>query len=340
MLEKSTSTLNAGEHIRLRSDVRRVSRPGSVLLIRAQGNPLRVSATVDKIWPLLVDGVQVEDLVVHFERTFPAAGDVRIRVSNFAEQLRQSGFLEDSPGFTNKRKLRQPPTVDLDGLARRVAALLVQVPRPLAVLGMIVIVSASTVGSALVLIRPGHPRFIDMVRSFSWAGLAFVLLFLMPLHEIGHAVACRLAGVRAGKLTVGSGAFGFPRLFLLTPDVLLLTERRRRLLVTCGGAICEIVVTGITAWALLIPGFLVPFRQIITFVFLFCILSLIAGTNPVHESDGSHVLEIFLNDDALRCVALQGRPSRFTSLRNVRIYRAACIAHVLLSLMLLWYLVS
>ena len=95
----------------------------------------------------------------------------------------------------------------------------------------------------------------------------------------------------------------------------------------------DLSVAGVAALASLHPAPAVaePAR----FLFLASLLTAVAGTTPLQEGDGSHMLEALLDDELARHSALSRRRSPLSSARSVALYRAAAATHLLLSGVLL-----
>ena len=334
MREQVLDSQEAGDVICLCQGVERVSRPGYLLLVSPHGNAMRVSSTVEQYWQLLETGVRLEALIGHMQSRYP--GDLTAqRVKEFVGKLRACGLLED---FAEKSVTIDRWAIDLDQPARIVAKVLGWIPAAVVGTCCLAVAITSLTLFAQTLVSRAHPHFMDMARQFSWVGLAICLLLLVPLHEFAHSVACRLVGVRAGKMVLDRGALGLPRVFLRTPAVALLQNRWKRVLVACSGLFIELSVGGLAAWGMLHNWGGAILHRAEVFVFLYCLMCLTTGTSPIQESDGSHALEALFSDDSLRVESLISKKSRFTKPGNVRTYRIICIIHVLLSITFLRFM--
>jgi putative peptide zinc metalloprotease protein len=315
--------------------VERVARREHLLLISPTGNAMRVSATVGQCWELLEKGVRLEALIDHLQSLYPADSTAQ-RVTDFVNNLRAGGLLEEVAAEKKPAPVDHW-AVDLDRPARIVAKALCWAPASVTVGGVAALIAALTACARVVALGT-RPHFADMARKFSWSGLAICLLALIPMHELAHAVACRLAGAPAGKAVLERGGLGLPRVFLRTPGAALVESRWKRALVACSGLLTETLAGGLAAWGLLTGCGGEEVHRAELFVFLYCLMCLSTGSSPIHESDGSHTLEALFNDDSLRVAALMGRKSRFTKARDIQAYRVICVAHMLLSLVFLRYM--
>jgi len=315
-----------GETIRLRSGVQRVKRAGSHhLLVPPDGPPVRVGAAIDDdLWGLLVKGARFDDIVVLLQEAHPGSREIRPKLSEFLQQLGRSGLLEGAlPAQRQPTPLvawEVPPLLQSSASPRgRLATIL-----PYG--GLIAMAVAGALGYCVLLAR-GARAWLSVPTLFN---LLVALTLLILLHELGHAVAAQLAGTRLGRIGIRRGFLPLP--FVETPDVYLINSRLKRFSIAAGGPVSDLVFGGAAAWALLGDETKSPLLSTIASVGLI-LFSL--GTSPLRQGDGSHMLEALLNDDLARKSALSTTPARLSRARDVALYRGACVAHVLLWLVIL-----
>lgn len=327
-----SGSLPPGGTFRLRPGVQRVRRrAGYVWLVSAEGTPLRASATVDDLWPLLTEGVRFDDLAARLRARYPRAHDIEPKLTAFLHRLRAAHLLEGDETTTGLR-----PKVlfkfDPDPLARTIALPVQCLPRAVTLTLLGVTVGAAVLGIGLVLVSPSGPRFIHLMTRFSALGLALATLIMVPLHELGHLLACRLMGQPAAEAGVRLDRYRLPRPYVVTPTVLLTDDRWVRFWVPCGGPLADLLVGGAVAWVILATGSTPSVTPALRFLLMATVVNVIVGTCPIPSGDGSHTLEALLGDEFARRSALSGRRSHFTSPHTVLYYRLACLAHLGLTL--------
>ena len=146
-------------------------------------------------------------------------------------------------------------------------------------------------------------RVVQSFRdSISFAGAARYLVVIVLLkigHELAHAYAAKLCGVRVRRFGVAF-VFLLPRLYTDLTDVWRVKDRRMRALVDGAGILSELVVGGLAAliWSDIQPG------AISTLCFHLFTVSLIGtlvvNANPFIGFDGYYVLMDLLGVDNLR----------------------------------------
>lgn len=314
------------DRVRLEPGVRRVRRSGALLLLAPGGNPVIVSPLVDEIWDLLVGGVTVDELAAALRGHRPHARDVSAKLDVFLGRLRRAGLLEGS-GY-RPSSARRGIELPIDPVASACATLLGRAPRPLLVTVIAGSAVASLDGFRRLLRRANHPRIRDLPEDLSVEGALIVVLVLAPLHELGHAVACRVAGVPAGPAGIRFSSVVVPRPYVRTSVAWGIEQKSRRWWIPAGGPLVDLLIGGCAAWALLLFDPPDAARSLARLVALYALIAINVGTSPIPVGDGSHLLEALLDDDFARNAALLRRPSRFVRPRSVRIYRLVCAAHI------------
>jgi hypothetical protein len=306
--------------VRLVAGVRRVRRPGCLLLLPPSGRPVVTSPLVDELWDALVSGTPVVDLVGAVQAGHPRARDVGPKLVAFLDVLWGAGLLEGSPGAAGRPlRVRLP----MDPLARYLADGMGRLPAPLRAWWLRGAVAAAGCGWAAALLGPRRLR-LSALRLSGVPTTVPAIALLVFLHELGHAVACRLVGVPSGPLCVPRGGV-LPRVH--TPAAWGVEDPLRRATVPAAGPLVDLLLGGCAAGVLAVRG---PDRRggpTAALVALYALVAVDVGTSPLPVGDGSHALEALLDDEFARAAALSGRRSRFTRPRSVLRYRLACLGH-------------
>jgi hypothetical protein len=295
-----------------------------------------VSPLVDEIWQVLVAGVQVSELESQLRERRPNARDIATKLTTFLNRLWMAGLLEGSAPCEAPRPRRIE--IPVDRLALAFASVLRRIPLPLLVGVILAFASAACCGLLLLLLSPGHPRMRELPEHLNVAGVLFILVALIPLHEIGHAVACRFFGFASGPAVISLGRFGIPRLFVATPYAWEIEQPGRRCWVPAGGPLVDLLAGGFASWGILAFDVPTAIKSVLWLVALYELIVLNVGTSPIPVGDGSHFLEALLGDEFARGAALFRRYHRFVRPRSTRIYRIVSIGHVLGSTVLMFLL--
>lgn len=318
-----------GERVRLRPGVRRVRRAGALLLLPPEGNPVMVSPLVDELWASLSRGVMVSDLAMELRTHRPRAGDIAPKLTAFLERLWTAGLLEGSvPAADTARPIVRIP---IDPVARAIAWPARLLPRGAGVVLTILAAAAALTGMGALFVSGRHPHLTQVVDHFTLAGAAAIVLVVIPLHELGHAIACRLTGVASGPLAVRLGKFGVPRPYVDTARAWGVADARYRAMIPIGGPLMDLWIGGAAAWLIVAidpPGVV---GSVAWLVSLYAVIAVNVGTSPIFTGDGSHFVEALLDDDFARGAALLRRPNPFVRPHSVAIYRAISVAHVVLT---------
>ncbi len=286
-----------------------------------------VSPLVDEIWDVLVAGAQVSELAASLGEHRPRARDVASKLTAFLSLLWQAGLLEGSGGGA-------PPSprgieIDIDPVARTCASLLRRIPGP--ILAALAAASAafSLWGLLLLLASPDHPRLRHLPAHLTVAGVLVIALGLIPLHELGHAVACRWAGVASGPAGIRFGRWWIPRPYVDTPLAWTIEPSTRRFWIPAGGPLVDLLAGGAASWLLVTSGPGGALGAVAWLVALYSLIAVDVGTSPIPVGDGSHLLEALLDDELARRAALGRGQHRFVRPHSVRIYRLVAAAHLL-----------
>lgn len=321
--------------IRLQPGVRCIARQsGQTFFISIDARPVHVSPIARELWPALVEGARFEQLVAHLRAVRPSAKDVEDRLASFLTTLANAGLLaheralDSSPLPQRARKQRRfvwrpspffaSPTGNLIAASRFL--------RYSTLFGLFAIFAAATISIARWL--PKAPPFsAQFIHHFSFLGLAATVLIAFPLHELGHALVARVFGVPV--VEVGIAGY-IPRPYVYTPQAF---ERSRgvRFAIAAAGPASDWLFAAMAA-VLSHAGI---GGDAARFVFATMLLFALTGTSPLHEGDGSHMLEAVVDDELARRAAILGRWSPLSNRRSISNYRLGALLHTAVSVVLI-----
>lgn len=328
--------------VRLVPGVQKHTLPGGGLVLFLPGRPpLRVSDTVEPVWQSLVEGISPAELTLRFTELYPRAKKTPERVGDFLSKLLDAGLVVMPDG--NMLKMSRASGTEIKVLSLEpVAALLskiaLRVPKMLfgAILSMAILYSFCAM--SVLLWSSSRPRISESLNLASLPGILFILLLSVPLHELGHVIACSIVGTRVGYLCIQPGFPGLIRPFVQTPEVFMLPSRWARLGIAVGGPISDLLLAGAAATLLLRENGVSNLTPAFHLWFLYSVITLNVGTSPLQDGDGSNILGSLLNDPFVSKTAILGHVSRFAKKENILIYRGVAFCHGLASLCFLWYI--
>lgn len=296
---------------------------GDVVLLRAPDGRGHVSVSPQEAAALIGEGPSVEidaDLLRH---------------------LHDHGLLVDSPAPLRRRMVVTSAGLELDCLARPVAAVAGPVTRLWksktlrALLGVLALVGAvATVATALSPAPQTSPRAAALV-------VGCLTLVTALFHEFGHAVVIAANGRRVGRLGVGL-YFGAPSIYVDSTDAHFL-PRGARIAQATAGVFGEMVLAGpVIAFALLlersIPGIARSFA-------LLTITHALVNLTPLLKLDGYWALTDLLDRPRLAedtQAALKDAFHRRPADRGLVLYGITCATFgavlVVVSLLTWWSL--
>lgn len=322
---------------RIRPGVARVQRPtGMVLVEPAEGRSVRVSTAAHDLVPLLVEGASFESLAQRLQERHPRAADVEAKLRRFLGQLDEAGLIGTSEPTRARRAMAPWVSFDADPLARRLAGPLLRLPAA-AGWAMLALLGAAALAAVAVLIaRGGLPHPMALFTQFSGLGLLLFIGAVVPLHELAHALACRLAGVPVGDAGLMLHGGLMPGPYVNTSGMYRVARPAPRFWVAAAGPVVDALGVGAAAaWLLADPG-----NAAATTLLLLCTVFVYLDTNPLAPSDGSRMLEALLGDELARRSALTRARARLSHFKTVAWYRIACSLHLQGSAALLvtWWL--
>lgn len=322
-----------GEHYALGDDIEVVRRSETLLLFaRGSGRTVRVSAGAVVLLPLLQVGATFEQLRGRLGELHPSAPDIDRTLRAFLRTLTDSGVLRGAAAvLAQSRGNRKFPLFSADGVARALAwPLRKLLPGHFGSAIAVVLALAAAAAVGVLAARGGLPGLRHLAEHLHWVGLLLFAVVVVPLHELAHAVACRLVGVAAGQAGVLLHAGIWPGPYVETNQSYLLTHRWQRFAIPAAGPFVDLVAAGTVAAVLAfgnVPPTWTPVLQTLLFV---CLLFVYFDTNPFTPSDGSHCLEALLEDELARRNALSlRRLAARPDLRAARRYRVWMAVHLI-----------
>jgi putative peptide zinc metalloprotease protein len=280
----------------LRADLRAVDLPGRrprtvVIIDELSGRFFRLPRAT---WDQLTSG-QAESSLLAVARS---CGWTRFRNRSVAKSWRWSSLLAI-----------QIPLGSADRIARLVAPFsgvcLSTAALPFWIVAMLV--AFVSVVSRIDSLAAGVTQLPSFVAGpGKWITLA-TLLFTKSLHEIGHAVVCRLLGAKPKSFGV-IFFFGIPCPYCDVTDSYRLTSRRDRIAVMSGGMYVELVLATIATFVWLLTYQVTTHPSTFSLaalnVVLLCSVSTILfNANPLMRYDGYFILSDLVDSVDLRADA-------------------------------------
>lgn len=325
---------------RLLPDVEVVRRSNTLMLVSSgSGAAVRISPAAEALLPLLEAGTSVDELQTALQEKHPQARDINSKLTVFLQPLVRSGLL--TVGNQSKRKRKGWPKLELfqpDPLAAVCAALLLKPPALVRRTLLAVLLLGSLAGIVQLILMHRFPSPHQIFDAVGIPGFFIFFLVVVPIHEAAHAIACRMAGIEVGAAGIILHGNLMPGPYIETTKAYRVQNRIARFWIPAAGPIINLLGTGIAAWLLI---WLDPHRveavEITQTVFFLCAVFVYLDTNPFGPSDGSHMVEALLEDELARRNAWSFRKLRdFDQYTAVR-YRWACVIHMLLAIVAMYF---
>ncbi|WP_152640520.1 site-2 protease family protein [Xanthomonas sp. MUS 060] len=327
----------------LAADVQVVRRRESLLLVAGRsGRTVRVSPAAVALIPSLQSGVSFTQLRAILAQGYPVAPDVDRKLHDFLQSLSQSGVLQDATVLPPRprRRLRFP-LLPTDPVARWIAWPLIALLPSWTRIALALTMALAAIAAIGVLACSGElPRLRAMIEHLHWAGVALFVLCVVPLHELSHAVACRIVGISPGKAGIMLHAGAIPGPYVETHQTYLLVSRWKRFVVPAAGPFVNLVAAGVVAGLLILPLRDSVWVPVLHTLLMACLLFVFFDTCLLTSSDGSHCAEALFDDEWARRNAL--RPLAMTmadGLDAARRYRLCAALHLAVSTVLFaWWI--
>ncbi len=317
-------------HIALRREVLIVHRAEHTILFRARGfRAVRVGSTASLLLPPLRQGTQWSEMHRLLQERYPDEPDVALELDRFLRRLEAANLLSSAEGeLAPPDRWRRLELLDLDPLAKSLARGLAVIPRRLVNLVPITLTFLALVAVMIALPRVTGLGYRGMVIAATngW-GIMFVLLVIVPLHELAHAVACRAAGVPvsgAGLLLHGGM---IPGPFVDTSMIYAITDRWKRFRVPIAGPLVDLWAAGAAA-SLSLYRAAAPIDGPLATIMILSIVCFFMDVNPLLPTDGSRAIEALLDDELARRAAFARQGATMSTQRAIRIYRLTCVLYV------------
>ena len=325
--------------VKLSPRVEFVRRDNTLILMRPDiGATVRVSKGAEALIPEIEEGTDYESLVRQLKQVHPTAINIRPTLDKFLSQLSRNNLLL---GAQSDVKSKGPPRFTLFYPDRAAAAIAKLIQRFPALLSWCLL--ASIIGSAIVglitfftqsdLLHPSK-----VAEEFNLFGFLAFVLIVVPIHEAAHALACRLAGAKVGEAGIIMHGWLVPGPYIETTQAYSISNKYKRFWIPAAGPIVNLCSAGVAAWVMiLIPGLGAAEMGAWSYLLVLSMLFVYFDTSLLTASDGSHMLESLLEDELARKSALSANPSSISSTYTTRIYRLACLAHIILGIVAMWY---
>lgn len=318
----------------LGADVEVIRRRDSILLFASSTKrSVRISAVAAELLPMLAEGADLPQLLARLQQSHPRSTDTATKLDAFLSMLERNGMIRGASGPVRRMRGKYP-MFSPDPIARALAWPLLQLPsaaRGVLALTMVILAIATI---AVLALEGGIPPLRDMAEYLHWGGIVLFALVVVPIHELAHAIACRLVGIRVGDAGIVLHGGVVPGPYVDTSDSYSLRSRWQRFVIPAAGPFVNLVSAGTIAAVLLTaPPSVQPLLQ---GALLACLLFVYFDTNPLTPSDGSHCLEAWLDDELARRHALSLRAHPHADRRVVTLYRLATVLHLLLGAFFLW----
>jgi putative peptide zinc metalloprotease protein len=328
--------------VQLRDGVARMRRArGHTVLVSPDGSSAtRIGEVGEELLPLLMRGADIDRLAAFLQQQHPLARDVSVKLDRFLAELDAGDLLATGyrPAKRPRPGVKRFALVNPDRVAKELAQCWARIPPAPSRWLLAVLMLAAAIG--LVAAWMANSQWLNpvgLVRRFDFLGLAVFILAIVPLHELGHAVACRAAGMPVTGAGIILHNFVIPGPYVDTTQAYRVANRSGRFWIPATGPLVNFLAAGTAAWIVVLThGDGVAGRAALYVLLLSC-LFVYLDTNPLTPSDGSHMLEALLDDELARRTALSRRRTRLSMRPVVNTYRLACLMHlVLAALIVVW----
>ena len=326
--------------LKLRDEVEVLRRKNSILLVNSgTGKSVRVSGASIALLPLLDEGCRFTDLIKAIAVEHPSARRVDVKLSSFLKTLGDAGLMENSDE-NHKKGLLRFNFGSPDGIASAFANTFLFLPRIIRMFVLIglCISSFAVIGYAIGTDLIGTPEYL--IDNFSAAAFLFFIFVIVPIHEMAHAVACRMGGVKVRQAGIIFHGNILPGPFVNTSQSYMVTSRWKRFWIPAAGPLINLLSSGLFASLFILypeGTSFINIHEIGTLFFLSIIFTFI-DTNPFSATDGSHMLEAWLDDELARRAAWFKLEDSLTSRKTIQRYKTISILHSMsFSVFIFWW---
>jgi Zn-dependent protease len=330
--------------VKLLDGVRLVRRArGQALLVSPDGSSAaRIGDVGQKLLPLLMRGTNMDLLTAFLQQQHPLARDISVKLDRFLAELDRVGLIVtcQRPGERARSRARRVALFNPDRLAKQLAEWWGWMPATQSHVLLVVLILIAAIGLVAVWLGD-HQRLnpVGLVRRFEPTGLAVFVFMIVPLHELSHAVACRAAGAPVTAAGIMLHSYVIPGPYVDTTQAYLVAERWRRFWIPATGPLVDLLASGSAAWMVVLSHGSGLVGRASLYVLLLSGLFVYLDTNPLTQSDGSHMLEALLDDELARASALSRRRAALSSRTGINTYRLVCAVHFLVAALIVGWLV-
>jgi hypothetical protein len=337
IMRDNTLMLDSPQY-RLASGVQIVRREKSVLLVSA-GSSIRISPGAMPLLPLLSEGCSGSALEHALQQRHPQADGIALRLQAFLEPLLRSGMLSAGGAVSARRGPRASlPLFSPDPLAHWLSRQVLRVPARLRQATLLALLMAAVAGVVQLALAGSLLQARAMVDQVNIGALLVFGLLVVPLHEAGHALACRMAGAPVGPAGILLHGYVVPGPYVETTQAYLVPDRWSRFWIPAAGPVVNLLSAGAAAWVatLAAPGSALQAGAV--YLAMLGLMWVYFDTNPFGPTDGSHMLEAVLEDEMARRNAFGFRVLRPEERPRAIRYRIVAGIHMVIGsgLLYLW----
>jgi len=297
-----------------------------ILVGDMQSRPLKLAGLSCTLALAIKRGASESELIAILGLAYPnhPVAHHQRALQTFIGKLRAAGLLDGAQARSRGRWSLPNP----DPLAEILAGWLLTIPPRLRRLLLRIAVTGSVVFILWALQYQPHWREWVFSTPDLWAAFGVGMLSWLILHEMAHAVACRMHGCPVSGAGLMFRGFLLPSPFINTSAIHLFPGDAIRLHVAIAGPILDLLLAGMLAvWLIFMPpGDATPIVQALLQLVL---LGLYFNLTPFRVSDGRTAFDVYFGDIRQTYQSRRGRSSM--SLINVR--RNAYAAYAALYIM-------
>lgn len=324
--------------------VRALSRQNMLVITHLKtGRSVRVSNTAQCLISPLTQGATFTELVSTLNETHPNASNIEGLLERFLKPLVQAGLFSD--GTNEVREKGKYAFGSPDKFARLLSKVTNSVPALLRHF-MYFFVTMLSIGAIYYVFSTNSiPSLDSIIFGLDWLGAIFFVVIVVPIHELSHALACRMAGAQVGEFGIIMHGRVIPGPYVDTSNGYQVESNWKRASIPLAGPFINLIFAGLAAFAVLYSEAFIDMLQPLpvtsaTFqtVFMLALAFVYFDTSLLSGSDGSHVLEALFDDELLRRVALKQVQSPFSQPQAVRIYQVLAALHLVIgALFFTWW---
>ncbi|MFE9254184.1 site-2 protease family protein [Streptomyces sp. NPDC006879] len=249
-----------------------------------------------------------------------AGGNAEQVVLDFLGELRAAGLLTVPPAhgreevsvkFARNSHMPRRPLVGpaVNSALDPVVTLLRRAPRVFGALWAAAAIGSLTAAGAVLASPAASDGPSLSTLGWGWALIVCLMVVQTVLHELSHAVACRLYDVRVREIGIGLLFYVVPAAYVDRTDAYRLRTRGPRVVIALAGVALDVLWLG--GWSLLAltaQGWAAHLAVVVVWLQLGMLL---ANLNPLLPTDGYHALEAGFGAVNLRSRALTALRCRF-----------------------------